>query len=261
MVWGATAQEIQERTGYRLWRSQVIVEGKDHWQAWETGDGARVIEEDGEVRPRFMRRDINAALDADQFVNISGEDTTTGGISAVGVRDDTTAIFIIDGDPNTYWEPNIEAGVENLWAEIDLGRSVVALRVVVRFVDEGLGDPFLKFRVLVSDGQERFGRKRSRQFIRVGQVGRPNKNQRAFSFDIEPQRPVPEGITGEVVRFVRVDMLDTDGPRGALVDAETWSRLPLEEPGRRRLFPSHDRRAPDSGDPGELRGTGPRRAG
>ncbi|NKB69599.1 MAG: hypothetical protein GKR89_21220 [Candidatus Latescibacteria bacterium] len=236
LVWGVSAQEFQERTGYRLWRSQVIVEGQDHWRSWETGDGARVIEEDGQVRPRFMRRDINAALDAGEFVNISGEDTTNGGISATGVRDDTTTTLIIDGDPATYWEPDLEAGVENLWAEIDLGRSVIAQRVVVRFVEEGLGDPFLKFRVLVSDGQERFGRNRKREFVRIGQVGRPNKDQRVFSFEIEPQRPVAEGISGEVVRFVRVDMLDSDGPRGALVDAETWGRLPVEDQGEIDYF-------------------------
>ena len=75
------------------------------------------------------------------------------------------------------------------WVEIDLGRTVVARRIRVRFAESG--DPFLMFRVLVADGTESFGRQRSLRFHRAGQVAVPNKDQREFVFDLAPRRPVP----------------------------------------------------------------------
>ena len=224
----------QERTGYRIWRDQVLVEGLDHWRAWESGDGVRVIEDDGTVRPRFLRRDINAMLDAGEFMNTASGDTTYGGISRVGVLPqgtDTLAVPILDGDIGTYWEPDPEEHPDNLWVEVDLGRTVIARRVVVRFVEEGQGDPFLKFRVLVSDGTNSFGSRHRREFRRVGQVSVPNKDQRVFEFEVEPFRPVPEGIVGEPVQFVRIDLLDTDGLRGEEVSRERHFRLGPEDKG------------------------------
>ncbi|MFA6109209.1 MAG: FlgD immunoglobulin-like domain containing protein [Candidatus Latescibacterota bacterium] len=222
----------QEREGYVVGRDRVVVEGADHWQAWQAAEGVRVIGVDGSVRPRFLRRDTNAVLDAGDWMNVVDEDTTFGGISAVGVTADTTAARrIIDGDPATWWEPNLEAGLDNQWVEIDLGRAVIATQVVVRFVPEGQGDPFLKFRVLVSDGTSLFGSQRRREFLRVGQVAVPNKDQREFVFPIGPFRPVPEGIEGEPVQFIRLDLLDSDGPRGRRVTPEEYADLPKADQG------------------------------
>jgi len=193
-----------------------------------------VIEDDGLVRPRFLRGDINAALNAAEFTNISGKDTTAGGISRVGgvgaLADSLAATTILDGDPTTWWEPDTEYP-EGAWVEIDLGRVVIARRIRLRFVEEGMGDPFLKFRVLVSDGYRDFGKNRAREFLRVGQVAAPNKDRREYVFDVGPFRPVPIGTVGEPVQFVRVDMLATDGPRGAEVSQEQYHRLEPDDQG------------------------------
>jgi len=222
-------QQFQEREGYQLWPTQVVINGAAQWRAWESADGLRVVEADGLVRPRFLRRDVNAALNAAEFINIAGKDTITGGISSVGARPDTLdAPLIMDGDLATWWEPDTELP-EDAWVEMDLGRTVIARRIRLVFAPEGRGDPFLKFRVLVSDGTKSFNGRRL--YVRVGQVAIPNKSQRSFTFDIEPFRPVPEGMVGEPLQYVRIDMLATDGPRAAEVSEEVYFRLGPDDRG------------------------------
>ena len=97
----------QEGDGYRLNNSQVSVQSRPDWQVWEAADGAAVIGADGTVRPRFLRRDINASLDAGQFQYLSQGDTVTGGVHAAGSNADAASL-VMDGDPSTSWEPNPE---------------------------------------------------------------------------------------------------------------------------------------------------------
>ena len=49
--------------------------------------------------------------------------------------------------------------------------------------------------------------------------------------DIEPLRPSSPGLEGEVVQFVRIDLLDTDGPRAAEVSRDQYLSLPPEDRG------------------------------
>lgn len=220
----ALAQE-----GYRLLSDQVLVNTADHWQAWEAPIGVRVVHADGTVEPRFLRRDINAALNAGQFRYVSEGDTLTGGILAG--TDLENAHLAIDGDMATYWQPELDRPVDDWWLDIDLGRAVIAQRIVVRFAEEGAGDPFLKFRVLISDGRVTFTRERKREFFRVGLVNHPNKMQREFVFEVEPQRRVPEGLAGAIAHIVRIQALDSDGSRGAEVGRQAHLDLPLGERG------------------------------
>lgn len=229
---GALAQPqslIREEAGYRVEPGRVVTMDAGHWRDWEAGDGTRVIDEDGVVRPRFMRAGIDAVANAAEFVNVAGSDTTTGGVSGFGnLADSLAAPFVVDGDLQTWWEPDTDF-VDDSWVEIDLGRTVIARRIRVRFADSG--DPFLMFRVLVADGTETFGRNRSLFYQRAGQVATPNKSQREFVFDLTPRRPVPDGVEGEPVQFVRIDLLGTDGPRAEQVEQAAYVRLEAEDQG------------------------------
>jgi hypothetical protein len=230
LLWG--------QEGYRLTRTRVVVESAVHWGAWEVPIGSYRIGEDGTVEPRFLRRDINAMLNVGQFETLqSGGDTLVGGIRTAGSSPET-AELIIDGDPSTYWEPDPEDELDRWYVDVELGRTVIAQRVVVRFVEEGLGDPFLKFRVMLSDGreQEQIGLQRGLKFYRVGQVARPNKEGREFSFEVHPQRPQPEGMDGEVAQVVRFEVLDTDGDRGREVGEEEYRDLAAEDRGAVEYF-------------------------
>ena len=65
--------------------------------------------------------------------------------------------------------------------QIDLGRTVSATRIVLKFVDEDLGDPFLQFKVTTSQGQKTLG-----QFLFRTRftTDKPIKNERVFAIDL-----------------------------------------------------------------------------
>lgn len=214
--------------GYRLYADRVAVHRADHWQAWVAPQGTRIIHPDGTVEPRFVRRDINAVLDAGQFRYVSEGDTLAGGIAGAGCHIEL-APLVMDGDDETYWEPALDRPVADWWIDIDLGRAVVARRIAVRFAESG--DPFLKFRVMVSDGRTTLTTVRQREFFRAGIVNIPNKTQREFAFDIEPRLRADEGIEGAVVQVVRIEALASDGVRGVEVDRATYEALPESDRG------------------------------
>ena len=212
--------------GYRLLGDRVDVSRAGHWQDWAVPRGARIIHADGTVEPRFIRRDINAVLNAGQFRYVSEGDTLTGGIDAAGSNIEQAAL-IIDGDEETYWQPELDRPVADWWVDIDLGRVVVAQRIAVRFAASG--DPFLKFRVMVSDGRTTFTTVRQREFFRVGLVNIANKTEREFVFDMEPRGA--ELLVGTAVQIVRIEALESDGVRGGEIDQPTYATLPEADQG------------------------------
>ena len=214
--------------GYHVYADRVEVYRSDHWQEWIAPQGTRIIHPDGTVTPRFVRRNINAALDAGQFRYVSEGDTLAGGIVGAGCHIEL-APLVIDGDGETYWEPELGRPVEDWWIDIDLGRAVVARRIAVRFARSG--DPFLKFRVMISDGRKTFTTVRQREFFRAGIVNIPNKTQHEFAFDIEPRLRADEGVEGSVVQVVRIQALASDGVRGVEIDRETYELLPEADRG------------------------------
>ena len=228
LIWVAW---IFAEQGYELRPRSVVVEGAEAWRVWDTPPGVSEIDSTGTVRPRFLRSENNAVRNAGQFFRVEAEeDTIYGGIGAAG-SNLLTAPNVIDGNLETFWEPSKEDGVNSWYVEIDLGRTIIAQRIVVRFAPEEQGDPFLKFRVMISDGREAFGRDNRRQFFRVGQINFRNKDQREFTFDIVPLRPAPAGVAGAVTQFVRIDALDSDGDRGAEVTPEGYELLGEEDRG------------------------------
>ena len=209
--------------GYRPLFDRILVESSEHWRAWSAATGSRIVDERGTVMPRLLRRDTNAIVNAEQ-------DTLLARIS--GARSGReSAANVLDGDMDTYWEPDTDVPIEDWGLEIDLGRAVVARRIVLHFAQEGRGDPFLKFRVLVSDGLRTSGREGRLEFFRAGLVTQPNKNLRVFTFDLATQKKAPGGTEGAVVQYVRIDVLDTDGPHAAEVSPEEYRNLTDDERG------------------------------
>jgi hypothetical protein len=217
-VAAASAQQ-----GYVLQDERVLVEGAQEWRVWQAPFGVHEVGDDGTVRPRFLRSDINAVADAAQFSRVEVEgDTLVGGISGAGSNFEAAA-YIIDGDERTFWEPDPEDAVENWYVEIDLGRATVVRQIIVRFAAQG--DSFSKFRVAISGGRKSFGQSLRKQFFRVGQVVQTDGDQREYVFPVEPIRPVAEGVVGEVVQFVRIDAIASDGARGVEVNSGEYAGL------------------------------------
>ena len=91
--------------GYRLEPNQLIVEASD-WPEWNFPKGSVDFGDEG-VRPHFVRRQINASLNAGAF---SREDVT-GGIRRAGTNL-AGAAQLMDGQEETYWEPDLDAPLE-----------------------------------------------------------------------------------------------------------------------------------------------------
>ena len=211
--------------GYRLERDQLTI-GESDWSEWNFPKGSVGFSDAG-VRPHFVRQQINASLDAASFTH--GEDIK-GGVRRVGTNLDG-AEGVMDGLLETYWEPDLDAPLRDWWIEIDLGRVVWAQKVVVKFVDEGGGDPFLQFKVLTSNGDPAFQQSESLNYRVAGRSEGLNKTQRVFEYDLRPLRRPDPGLSGALVQYVQVVATASDARQGAEVSEDIWNTLPAEERG------------------------------
>ena len=156
------------------------------------------------------------------------------GISRVGSNPPEPGV-LFDGDGSTYWEPSAGDALDDWWIEVDLGRSVLADQIVLKFVDEELGHPFRQFRVsifpwqepLVEEGAEAntFGRRVLDGIYKgwpsdvltglavVGGTQSPNEHQRLFTIDLEPPDDAEPTWTGRGVQVIRIQVFDTKGGR------------------------------------------------
>ena len=64
IAWG---QRV-DREGYAIEDgSKVVIDSKDHWDLWQSVHKTIQISEEGEVRPAFIRKEINAIANAAEF--------------------------------------------------------------------------------------------------------------------------------------------------------------------------------------------------
>jgi hypothetical protein len=165
---------------------------------------------------------------------------------------------VLDGDIDTYWEPDppaseIELGAQ-WWFTVDLGRLVIAKRIVLKFVEEGAGDPFLQYDVLISDGEvpEKFVSSDEPGFTVVWRTLKPNKNERLLEISLgetqeaeaqelasQPLNAPPassiavaqQEFAGTGVRLVQVVVRASDFARGRAVAEDEYQALPAVERG------------------------------
>ena len=210
--------------GYRLESNQLIISESD-WLEWNFPKGSLDFSAEG-VRPHFVQRQINASLNAGAF---SREDVT-GGIRRAGTNFDGAA-QLMDGREETYWEPALDAPLRDWWVEVDLGRVVWAEKMVVKFVAEGVGDPFLQFKVLTSNGDEAFQGSQSLDYRVAGRSEGLNKTQRVFEYALRPAKSADPGLRGDLVQYVQIVATASAGRRGAEVSASGWEGLSASDRG------------------------------
>ncbi len=211
--------------GYRLESDRVAIDEGD-WAEWEVAAGTVQFGSEG-VRPHLIRESINAALDAPNFVYGEG---VQGGIRAAGVRL-AEAAQVIDGQGDTFWEPDLDAPLRDWWVEIDLGRLVWARKIAVKFAPEGMGDPFLQFKVLTSNGLPAFSQSKALRFAPAGRSEGLNKTQRVFEFDLKPSQEADAGFVGDMFQFVQIVATASARGQGHEVSEARWNSLPEEERG------------------------------
>ena len=237
--------------GYNVLRRSFEISTEREWKEWIFAEDAVEVLPDGLVRPAFFRKNINAVLDArsfthqvpsvfyDEFAELSSKSPgqlgayyvhVSGGVKDAGstLRD---GLSVMDGDIHTCWQPDPNDLLKHWWIELDLGRLVSATRIVLRFVEEGEGDPFLRFNVHVSRGDLPYqgaGRMAWRQVYRSEA---PNYHQRVFDIQLDPERPKDMEGEGAVLQYVRVAVMDTRGERAEVVSKEGYERLPQDSRG------------------------------
>ena len=226
---------VAAQDGYVIRGDRIISEGEDAWRQWLFPVGT--IDFDAQsVRPHFVARGINASLDAQRFPLEAADDEEKGGIHAAG-SNASTAANILDGDPSTYWEPDLDDPPDRWWVVIDLGRMVPATRIVLRFAEQGQGDPFYHFRVLAANGDARLGASDNLDYHLVGRTRRPNLDQREFAFELNPFSPADKSFTGDAVRFIQVVMTDSRlGKAEEVADLETYQSLSASQQGDVEYF-------------------------
>ena len=245
VLWSNGAEDLLAQAGHRIDRSanQVVV-GSDHWEHWEFAPGTIQVSPLGEVRPNRVHKNTNAALDIVDFLRYNPPDyiakkkkepedivlldAIQGGSNRAGV------VAALDGDMTTYWEPDPVAENVDLssqwWFTVDMGRVVFINKIALKFVEEGMGDPFLLFDVLVSDGQkpvQAIGGS-SIEFFPVLQTLKPNKSQRTFEVELDPVGLDQRRAVG---RFVQVVVQASDFGRGREVSPAEYEQLPSEDRG------------------------------
>ncbi len=266
----ATGLTAQGRA-YRIAGDELVVDRRSLWQNWSFPEETLELSPSGEVRPLALRKDINAVPEIVRYLrlhppphlkNKEPEDITLADAVQAG-SNPRDAVNVLDGDPTTYWEPDltdappVELGAR-WWLMVDLGRNVIAKRLVLRFAEEELGDPFLQFDVLVSNGERPPSAAASKHpfFATVYRTLRPNKDVRVLDLTFEdvytdsivgeaplaailPPSTVdrnhsvqaPRELAGASLRYVMVVVRDSDFDRGRLVSPEAYAALPEDDKG------------------------------
>ena len=274
--------------GYDIVDDRIVVSGRSHWEHWKKPEHLTTIDNSGAVRPRNLRSIYNVLsdpsiarpveitnkdprilnVDSTLKVDVLGrpvQDTQKNfvydylvrpGVSRAGSNIEMAA-HIVDGDPTTFWEPDPDDPIEQWWVEVDLGRAVPVEGISVRFVEEGLGDPFFKYLLLLARNQTLSltdDRKVSFELF-VPHEG-PNTQQRDFFFEsaaategalvnlglvdasggISSVKRLHQGSadpawTGKVIETIRIVITDTRGGRAEQIDQVAWEALPVHERG------------------------------
>ena len=186
------------------------------WQTWDLPRGIVQIDGQGRLELVKFRRQINAAADAPLFTHPTQQrGDVQGGIWRVG-SNVAAGQNIIDGDTETYWQPD-EADVLVDWSiDIDLGRPVLAREIKLRFPDVEGAKPFTQFSVFVSTGSRIQSQDDVFRYRKVFQTTIPNAqteiNVPLLGSALDTTRVIDSDLgfdlTAEqdfqVVRFVRI---------------------------------------------------------
>ena len=238
LVWISTLLvfplQAWSQQGHAIRGNQVLINRAAHWQAWKGASSLLDISRaDNAVRPSFIRKEVNAAQNATQF-------STTGEGGVIAGSGTNTANNLIDGDLQTMWAPNPESPLEDWWAEVNLGRIVVVKKIVIRFAQEGEGDPFLQFKVLgwrqppprsVSGYYLDEPKTNVPNFWEIGRTEKPNKTQRVFEFEPRPTEGSDLLFKGDPLERILIIAINSDSTKAEELTKQEYDNLPAQQQG------------------------------
>ena len=281
------------QNGYAVRGGQVVVDRARHWEAWTMPTHLVRLERDGTVRSREFRgvfellsdqsfgRPVVLTRDAPRIANVDStvrldfrgdpvrdasdnlvyDHVVRPGVSRAGSNPHLMH-YIADGDPETFWEPDLDDPPEDWWVEVGLGRPVPLERIRLSFVEEGLGDPFYRFLFILGPAHGTYMDDLPRNLETLVAFDGVNTDRRTFVFDAErvgedlpadhlsdPERRLPitdsnkrasgyYGVpepslewSGKLVELIRIVVTDTRAGRAEEIEEEEWQALPAAERG------------------------------
>ncbi len=211
----------------------LLFDSEADWQTWDIPRDIISFAADGSLELRKFRKGINATLDARLFTQPTqtrGE--VRGGIWQAG-SNPVVASNIMDGDPQTFWQPVQSDELVDWVVTIDLGRPVLAEQVRLIFPSRAGAKPLRQFSVFTANGARIKANDDVFKFDQAFQTTKPNQ-ELVLDIDLvgerDTTRVVDEGqnlVSGSfdtyrMVRFVRI-RADEKSADAALAEVEVIS--------------------------------------
>lgn len=144
------------------------------WATWEIPVDIVQFTDDGSLKLKKFRKQINATRDAHLFTHPSQKrGQVQGGIWRTG-SNEADAPKLIDGDPATYWQPDVADQLVDWSVDIDLGRPVLAREIKLTFPDEEGTRPLRQFSVFVTQGARIQAQDDVFRYRKIFQTTKPN---------------------------------------------------------------------------------------
>ena len=135
-----------------VWADELRFDSAAAWRTWQMPNDLVQIDADGRLRLTKFRKEINAVANAGDFRHPTQErGEVTGGIWEAK-SNPQTADLIIDGDLETFWQPDPDDALDQWSVQIDLGRPVLARQIRLVFPDREGARPLRQFSVFVASG-------------------------------------------------------------------------------------------------------------
>ena len=157
-----------------VWADELRFDSAAAWRTWQMPNDLVQIDASGRLRLTKFRKEINAVANAGSFRHPTQErGEVTGGIWEAK-SNPQTAHLIIDGDLETFWQPDLDDALDQWSVQIDLGRPVLARQIRLVFPDREGARPLRQFSVFVASGARIEALNDVFKFEAVYRTSRPN---------------------------------------------------------------------------------------
>ncbi len=255
IAWGVLLKDSvvwAQQLGYSIEGNRVVIDSEEHWSRWKAAAKSIQVTDEG-VRPGFIHKSTEIEIDG-RIVRVPGINASLNASEFGGDNLDLAAgsnpskvSDLLDGRMDTFWEPDRDDRIEDWWVQIDLGRAVSATKVVLKFVGDDLGDPFLLFKVLTSQG---LVDNRILRYRQVFVTEKKLKDERVVEVELTltskhirggPRSPAAsaekiEEFSGDAIRYVQVAIAGSDFGKARQVSKATFESLESNRRGDVEYF-------------------------
>ena len=187
-----------------VWADELRFDRAAAWRSWQMPADLVQIGADGRLRLRKFRKEINAVANAGDFRHATQERGEVAGGIWEAKSNPQTADLIVDGDLETFWQPDPEDAPDQWSVQIDLGRPVLARQIRLVFPNREGARPLRQFSVFVSSGARIQALNDVFKFEAIYRTSRPNT---------ETELVIPLEYLGTDSTYVLDASLDIDRER------------------------------------------------